>query len=147
MQQTTQYQLNLIETDDAFSPNPLNDNTQKLEAALQAAEAAQAAETQARRESDSALAQRIAHIESFKMVSGAYQGNNKERVFDLGFRPQLVLISSEATSGVLTRSAGEVIGNTHVVVGAIVSNGFKVFAHERAKFNNENNYYHYFAMG
>ena len=40
MQQTTKYQFNLIDTSDAFSPNPLNENAQKLEAALIGHEAA-----------------------------------------------------------------------------------------------------------
>ena len=40
MQQTTTYKLNLIETDDVFSPEPLNQNTQKVEAALSDAAAA-----------------------------------------------------------------------------------------------------------
>ena len=44
MQQTPTYKLNLIETSDLFSPNPLNENAQKLEAALAAkADAAQSA--------------------------------------------------------------------------------------------------------
>ena len=40
MQQTEKYKLNLIERDDAFSPDALNQNTQKLENALAAHEAA-----------------------------------------------------------------------------------------------------------
>lgn len=34
MQQTEQYQFNLVETGDAFSPAPLNENMEKVEAAL-----------------------------------------------------------------------------------------------------------------
>ena len=41
MQQTSKYQFNLVESGDAFSPAPLNDNMEKVEAALENAEAAQ----------------------------------------------------------------------------------------------------------
>ena len=65
MQQTETYQLNLIETSDTFSPAPLNENAQKLEAALTAARteaaagiaAGDAAEAQARVNADAAEAQ------------------------------------------------------------------------------------------
>ena len=56
MQQTTTYKLNLIETDDVFSPEPLNQNTQKVEAALSDAAAALAAESRARQSADAAEA-------------------------------------------------------------------------------------------
>ena len=48
MQQTTTYKLNLIETSDAFSPEPLNQNTRKVETALADGAAALAEETAAR---------------------------------------------------------------------------------------------------
>ena len=35
MQHTDKYKLNLIENSDAFSPDALNENMQKLEAALE----------------------------------------------------------------------------------------------------------------
>ena len=56
MQQTTTYKLNLIETDDVFSPEPLNQNTRKVEAALSDAAAALASETTARQSADAAEA-------------------------------------------------------------------------------------------
>lgn len=40
MQQTTKYKLNLIERDDAFSPDAQNQNTQKVKNALIAHKAA-----------------------------------------------------------------------------------------------------------
>jgi len=40
MQQTKTYKLNLIETSDTFSPDPLNENTEKLEAEVSAEAAA-----------------------------------------------------------------------------------------------------------
>lgn len=54
MQQTTTYKLNLIETDDVFSPEPLNQNTQKVEAVLADAAQALADETAARQSADAA---------------------------------------------------------------------------------------------
>ena len=48
MQQTTTYKLNLIETDDVFSPEPLNQNARKVETALADGAAALAEETAAR---------------------------------------------------------------------------------------------------
>lgn len=54
MQQTTTYKLNLIETDDVFSPEPLNQNTQKVEAVLADAAQALADETAARQSADTA---------------------------------------------------------------------------------------------
>lgn len=52
MQQTNRYKLNLIDKADTFSPDPLNENTEKLEAQLaaeaQARAAADSAETKAR---------------------------------------------------------------------------------------------------
>lgn len=64
MQQTGTYKLNLIETSDTFSPNPLNENTEKLEKALSeglasetsARTAADQAEASARAEADQAEA-------------------------------------------------------------------------------------------
>ena len=49
MQQTTTYKLNLIEMDDVFSPEPLNQNARKVETALADGAAALAAETAARK--------------------------------------------------------------------------------------------------
>ena len=60
MQQTNQYKLNLIEKTDTFSPDPLNENTEKVEAQLAAETlartAADTAETQARTAADAAEA-------------------------------------------------------------------------------------------
>ena len=60
MQQTNQYKLNLIEKTDTFSPDPLNENAEKVEAQLAAETlartAADTAETQARTAADAAEA-------------------------------------------------------------------------------------------
>ena len=101
MQQTKTYKLNLIETDDAFSPEALNENARTLEtqlsavrgefAAADAAEktrvnAALAAEKTARETADaakadqtalSALAGRVGALEAGKLLwkFGSYTGN------------------------------------------------------------------------
>ena len=102
MQQTETYKLNLIETSDTFSPAPLNENAQKLESALTAARAEEAAaraaltegiaaanaalsaETATRQSADTALSGRagamegrIAALEAdkVKLVYGSYAGN------------------------------------------------------------------------
>ena len=54
MQQTTTYKLNLIETDDVFSPEPLSENARKVDAALSSTASALAAETAARKSADTA---------------------------------------------------------------------------------------------
>lgn len=60
MQQTSKYKLNLIETSDRFSPDPLNENAEKLETQLaaetQARTAADTAEARARADADAAEA-------------------------------------------------------------------------------------------
>lgn len=94
MKQTNQYKLNLIEKDDTFSPDPLNDNTAKLEAALNAASAASAAQ-------DAALEQRIIVLEGHKIAVGTYTGNGADsqviQTIRVGFSPRVVWIQN-ATS-------------------------------------------------
>ena len=91
MQQTDTYQLNLIETSDNFSPEPLNQNTQKLEQAL-------SAETAQRTAADAALDSRVTALELHKIAYGTYTGNRINRTFQVGFTPQAVLIICERNS-------------------------------------------------
>ena len=53
MRQTETYKLNLIETSDTFSPQPINENVQTIEAALSAVAA-----------------------EGVKLAAGSYTGTN-----------------------------------------------------------------------
>lgn len=81
MQKTETYKLNLIEMDDTFSPQPLNENAQKLEAALAGAE--------------SGLDQRLAAIEAHKLAIGSYTGSSTSsttttQTIRLGFTPAMV---------------------------------------------------------
>ena len=77
MQQTETYKLNLIETSDPFSPQALNENTQKLEEVVED------------------MDRRIQVFEAQKIVVGSSTtsvGYNFS--YDLGFHPKLVLISA-----------------------------------------------------
>ena len=86
MQQTETYKLNLIEKDDTFSPDPLNQNTQKIEEVMSAETAQRAAET-------AALDNRVTVLEGHKVAVGSYVGNGvNPRSFTLGFAPRVVLI-------------------------------------------------------
>ena len=95
MQQTNKYKLNLIEKDDTFSPDPLNDNMEKVEEALEretaARQAADAAEAQARAGADSALDTRLQAIEAHKIVFGS--ANNTSTTANLGFTPLLLYVT------------------------------------------------------
>ena len=95
MQQTNKYKLNLIEKDDTFSPDPLNDNMEKVEGALKAEtgarQAADAAEAQARAGADAALDRRIQTIEAHKIVFGS--AGNGSTTANLGFTPLLLYVT------------------------------------------------------
>ena len=95
MQQTNKYKLNLIEKDDTFSPDPLNDNMEKVEEALEretaARQAADAAEAQALAGADSALDTRLQAIEAHKIVFGS--ANNTSTTANLGFTPLLLYVT------------------------------------------------------
>lgn len=95
MQQTNKYKLNLIEKDDTFSPDPLNDNMEKVERALEreaaARQAADATEAQARADADAALDRRIQTIEAHKIVFGS--ANNTSTTANLGFTPLLLYVT------------------------------------------------------
>ena len=86
MQHTETYNLNLIETSDTFSPDPLNQNAQALEDAVEAARAeAQAA--------DSALDARLKVFEAKHVKVGMYRVLNTlvPLTINVGFTPKVVL--------------------------------------------------------
>lgn len=103
MQHTEKYKLDLIEKDDTFSPDPLNENMKKVEGALKAEtgarQAADAAEAQARAGADAALDQRVSVLELHKCVTGVHAGSG---FVDLGFTPLAVFaISSHGNAFVV----------------------------------------------
>ena len=91
MQHTEAYNLNLIETSDTFSPDPLNQNAQLLEDAVEA-------EAAARTAADSALSQRIQVFEAKRFKYGTYKNTETTKLYvNVGFRPKIVFIQ-HATS-------------------------------------------------
>ena len=86
MQQTETYKLNLIESDDPFSPEALNDNARTVEAALVAkADAAQLARVEGSVETVSTAVP--------KFACGSYSGDStKNRKIELGFMPKMVYL-------------------------------------------------------
>ncbi len=103
MQHTEKYQLNLIEKDDVFSPDPLNENVQKVEGALEGAiahaDAGDAAEAAARTEADAALDQRLQAIEAHKLVIGS--ADDSSTFHYLGFKPTLIYVVNSSGGGQL----------------------------------------------
>ena len=142
MQQTNKYKLNLIEKDDTFSPDPLNDNMEKVEGALEGvtvhADAGDAAEAQARADADADLDQRIQVFEAHHVAVGTYtpQKNTVTNV-DIGFSPSLILIHALGT----TDTCGVLMAGYNHPNGKITSNGFQVDAAGAG--GNINYYYNY----
>ena len=101
MQQTKTYKLNLMETSDTFSPDPLNQNTQMIEDAL-------SAETVRRTAGDTALDSRVTVLEGHKVAVGSYTGAGELQTIQLGFRPRAVIIQQVKLTGdcFLATSAG-----------------------------------------
>lgn len=106
MQQTETYKLNLIETSDTFSPAPLNENMEKLEAALGGVQAEASA-------GEEALDQRLTVLEARKFVAGTYTGDGSGtgQFINLGFTPIAVLVQSSAGTwmAVTSVSPGKVL--------------------------------------
>lgn len=99
MQQTEFYYLNKIETDDPFSPNPLNQNAESVETADYLTGVAVRAEAQARDALDqrtTSLEQRVTVLEAKKMVTGTYRGTGLNglgsQIIELGFSPLALIV-------------------------------------------------------
>ena len=82
MKQTEYLELNLMEMADQLSPKPLNENAEKLEAALV--------------EHKAAISGRV------MMACGSYEGSGTKSVAILtpGFAPQIVLMRQKGTLGI-----------------------------------------------
>ena len=83
MQQTSKYQFNLVEGSDDFSPTPLNQNMEKVEALL-ADLGAEAAEK--------------------GFVIGSYTGNGGTLSVNLGFKPRFLHITGTICNSYIYRS-------------------------------------------
>ena len=91
MQHTDKYKLDLIEKEDAFSPDALNENTQKVEAALIAHEGAV-------KEVTDGLDQRVTVLEAKKFAVGTYKVEMNETLkVEVGFTP-IALYAAQARS-------------------------------------------------
>ena len=88
MQQTEKYQFNLIEPSDTFSPDPLNENMEKVEVQLDTVRAEAAA-------GDAALEQRVQVLELHKFAYGYYTGNGEKagdsQIIEVGFTPKILI--------------------------------------------------------
>ena len=112
MQQTETYKLNLIETSDPFSPQALNENTQKLEEVVQ--------------EKLGEMDARVTVLEATKLVAGVFKSTNiPNDIIELGFTPEAVILSDAhgANQVCFITKAGSYVGNGNVVV---VENGFQL---------------------
>ncbi|MCI8699145.1 MAG: hypothetical protein HFF29_08595 [Oscillospiraceae bacterium] len=118
MQQTNKYKLNLIEKTDTFSPDPLNDNMEKVERALEA-------ETAGRSAADAALDRRLQVFEAHHVAVGTYTPQ-KDKVtnVDIGFSPSMILIHALGT----TDTCGVLMAGHDHPNGKITSNGFQIGA-------------------
>ena len=114
MQQTTKYQFKLIEGSDDFSPQPLNDNVEKVEEVLEdmaeTVEAVQSVTT-------------VAYTPTNKpFVVGSYIGTNYDQTITLGFKPSFLIISglqNPTAISVTDHSSHTVITAGHTASGAI----------------------------
>ena len=112
MQQTETYKLNLIETSDPFSPQALNENTQKIEEVVS--------------EKLGEMDQRVTVLEATKLVAGVFKSTNiPNDIIELGFTPEAVFLSDAhgANQVCFITKAGSYVGNGNVVV---VENGFQL---------------------
>ena len=154
MIQTEKYKLNLIETTDTFSPNPLNENAQKLEAALGAAGAAQAAETAAREALDSRVT--VLEADKVKMVVGSYTGTGgaygNTQTISLGFTPKAVFIIRPFSSSYDLHLVTQAFSYFDSAMGCnrnvaqVVEGGFVVAYDNHISFNSSNTVYHFVAL-
>ena len=139
MQQTTQYKLNKPEADDPIAVAPLNENADKIEAALlaeaQTRAAAHQAETQARAKADTALAQRVTALEAKHLVLYSYTGNGAaDRFFPLGFTPTGGIYRNLYTGGLAILTPADT-GHQNPILAA---GGFRLYGDGARSYNAQN---------
>ena len=123
MQQTEKYKLNLIESSDPFLPEGLNQNTQKIEDAMTAHEAA----VEARMD---ATDQRVTVLEAHKFACGTYTGTNHQvtQTVQLPFTPKAVFIrmfsAGSGVNGLFVLDSNGFTGYDNR--GVLVEDGFSV---------------------
>ena len=133
MKKTEAYNLNVIETSDAFSPDPLNENTALLEQALSSANAGTAAEAKPRAAAVSAVEKRVAALEAHKFAVGTYTGTGTKtgdsQTIKLGISPAAVFVSNARYALASVRGALALTGNPDTGILEIVSGGFKAYGY------------------
>lgn len=120
-----------MERGDIFSPDPLNQNMEKVEAQLDAvraeAGASISAEAQARAAGDSALSQRVTALEIKQYIFGSFTGTGQNPQFvDLGFTPAAVVLCNGAkyAHGMLAKNYGMMSNST--ICAKIVDGGIQL---------------------
>lgn len=112
MQHTEKYRFDLIEKEDVFSPDALNDNMEKVEEAITDAIAhADAA--------DAALDQRVQMLELHKFVVGF---SSTVGFVDLGRTPLAVIASNPNAHAFVTQGHG-INGNLYIQEGGFYHTG------------------------
>ncbi len=106
MQQTEKYKLSLIEKDDVFSPDALNENARKMEAALNTKSDAAAVE------------ERLAALEIHKIVVGSYAGGSTHTI-ELDATPKLIVLHRKGST-----QLSSFICESDTSHGSIIENGF-----------------------
>ena len=160
MQHTDKYNLNIIETTDAFSPEPLNENARTLEAQLAALDAAKAAQADF-----DGLAGRVGTLETgrlfFKLGSytgaGSYGSDSRNRL-EFDFKPIALFIINTQGVGSGGRpwlrgsNAGFTIQGSSQTYSATISWGDRAIewyntSAPDAQLNSRNTKYAYLALG
>jgi len=112
MQQTAKYQFNLIEREDVFSPDPLNENMEKVEGALEAVQAEAKAgddtEAQARADADAALDARVKVFEAHKVITGTATSEHTTEY--LGFTPKLLIVTVDRGFTIVMKDFSPYVG-------------------------------------
>ena len=148
MQQTDKYKLNKPGVDDPIAIAPLNENMDKIEAALTSEAAALRAEAVA---TAAALDERVTVLEATHMVVGSYVGTGTDtgdsQTFDLGFTPKLVLVRSAGSSGETITITNAPIRDASCDVLKIVPDGFFVNRVLTRGLNTSGYNYYFFAIG
>lgn len=135
MQQTEHLKLNLIETGDPLSPAPLNENAEKIEAALTALDGA-----------DAALDARVTALEVQKIFFGTVVYESSPQFVNLGFTPKAVLFLGRNVGNNPGLAVGDKYlyhksGGQETIHLRIVENGFIVAGYSVSFFaSGEHNY-------
>lgn len=126
MEQTETYGLNKPGSDDPISPVPLNENADKVDAAL------------------AALAARITPLETSRYKFSTYKGTGTKVTVSVGFKPSVVIVACATSQPGITglAIAGSSLKCTNGNL-AIVSGGFEASG---VNFSTNGQTYNYLAL-